>query len=170
MYTLRSIDGYIPVHSKKFSRMATLGYVCELASRRHPDKSSALRPFISCASSAIDLSQIKVYFNGYEQCVAFVIWARISENLEREYLGGRFRYPTLNEWNEGNRLWVIDFCAETGCIAQILGDLRDSVFSQIDRVRYFRVKGRLRMAKEINSTDKTTFMRSYCGSRSTASL
>lgn len=70
--------------------------------------------------------QCKLYMKK-EYPISFVSWAFISEEVEKRLLqnGGKMR---PEDWNTGDRLWIIDIVAPFGGIETMLNDLRKNEF------------------------------------------
>ncbi len=59
--------------------------------------------------------------------VAYVSWARVNEEVEARLKSGQVRLKP-NEWNCGDRNWIIDIIAPTGKADEIIKDLRENQF------------------------------------------
>lgn len=56
---------------------------------------------------AIELRQIKIFFDVAGRPIGFFTWAFLAEDVASEIKCGRM--PShLSEWNEGDELWIID--------------------------------------------------------------
>ena len=58
---------------------------------------------------AMALGQFRVIYSKRGP-IAFVLWASVSEEVEREFLHGRIRLRP-DEWKSGDRLWLIELVA-----------------------------------------------------------
>ncbi|ECX6625118.1 toxin-activating lysine-acyltransferase [Salmonella enterica] len=63
---------------------------------------------------AINHDQIKFLFDGKGMPLAYITWAYIAPDTEERLISDpEFRlHPS--EWNEGGRIWVLDFCCKPG--------------------------------------------------------
>lgn len=63
---------------------------------------------------AIQHQQIKFLFDTRGQPLAYVTWAYLAEDTETRLLHeSEFRlHPS--EWNEADRVWILDFCCKPG--------------------------------------------------------
>jgi len=70
--------------------------------------------------------QCKLYMKK-EYPISFVSWAFVSEEVEKRLLqnGGKMR---PEDWNTGDRLWIIDIVAPFGGIETMLNDIRKNEF------------------------------------------
>lgn len=72
------------------------------------------------------LDQAKLYMKD-NMPLAFASWARLSDDV-----AGRYRMPPYRlapgEWKSGNDIWIVDIIAPFGGGADVLKDLRESVF------------------------------------------
>jgi cytolysin-activating lysine-acyltransferase len=76
---------------------------------------------------ALLLEQFRVFY-GPDRPAAVALWAQVSEETEARLLQGE---GTLRaeEWNGGDRFWLIELVAPFGAVSEILDDLKTSVFS-----------------------------------------
>jgi cytolysin-activating lysine-acyltransferase len=94
---------------------------------------------INCLSAwvepAIMLKQIKFFFDRHGHPIGYLTWAYLTEDVENRM----FRDPKfllhVSEWNEGDRLWFLDFLAPTGFGSLILRHIRDDMFSTFKEAR-----------------------------------
>ncbi|WP_155847769.1 toxin-activating lysine-acyltransferase [Asticcacaulis benevestitus] len=78
------------------------------------------------AMPAILLEQFRVW-NGPNSPAAVALWATVSEETEaRLEAGGGKLSP--DEWQNGDRPWLIDLVAPFGATDEILADLASSIF------------------------------------------
>jgi cytolysin-activating lysine-acyltransferase len=67
---------------------------------------------------AIELRQIKIFFDASGKPVGFVTWAFLSDDVVRIVEGGGF-ISHLSEWNEGRDLWLIDLSIHRSGLASV---------------------------------------------------
>lgn len=76
---------------------------------------------------AILLEQFRI-FNGPNSPAAVAMWASVSEETEQRLLAGGNKLRP-DEWNNGDRKWLIELVAPFGAVDEIMADLRTSVFA-----------------------------------------
>jgi cytolysin-activating lysine-acyltransferase len=74
----------------------------------------------------IHLNQFRIY-RSKDRVIGFVTWAFVSEEVERQYLSGSYNMKP-QDWNCGERIWIIDFMAPFGHAKSIIHDLRQNIF------------------------------------------
>lgn len=79
------------------------------------------------AMPAILLEQFRVFY-GPNAPAAVAFWARISEETEQRLETGATKLRP-DEWQNGDRLWLIELVAPFGAQDEILQDLATSVFN-----------------------------------------
>lgn len=131
-------------------RAQFIGHVMQLAARTAHHNSVPLQVLADRALTAHSLEQAKLYFNDYGQCVGYVIWALLSPEVERRFLGTPDSSLHISEWNEGGSLWILDFVVPYGSLRYVMDDLRDQLFPHQACVTYFKYKNRKRMAKRMS--------------------
>lgn len=113
---------------------------------------------VALARSALQVGQMRVYVNTAHECVGFVIWATLTPDVERRYIGGKPRPLAEWEFSDGTSAWVLDFAVVPGLLRLVMKDLRDVVFKNHDQLTYYRQKGKRRLCKRISRNDRTSFM------------
>ncbi len=76
---------------------------------------------------ALILEQSKVYLKQGAPA-AYVSWARLSDAVAARYQAAPHQL-TLNDWNSGAQVWLIDMVVPFGGAAEVLKDLREKVFA-----------------------------------------
>ncbi|UOD27367.1 toxin-activating lysine-acyltransferase [Massilia violaceinigra] len=110
-------------------------------------------------SHALLQKTVKVYFDCDGNPVGYVVWAFIDHATEQRIIRTGDVYLDRAEWNEGESLWIMDLAAPNGNIKYILQDLRDRVFKDEHRLRYFRLKGGRKIFKELSRASPSYFFR-----------
>ncbi len=82
---------------------------------------------------------IKFYFNKRGDEVGFAAWAYLAPGVEEQFVRRGQWDLHIGEWNEGDRLWIIDLVAPHGHLRKIIEDL-DKIFDKFRTVSYCRVK------------------------------
>lgn len=166
MYSTAAIGGQLLPESESAKRSQELGLVCQFAAfMAHAQ--TPLGDLMPLLLNARRLQQLKVYLNGYGECVGYVIWALLTADVEEEFIENTPR--PLHDWefNDGTSAWILDMAVAQGSLPYVLEDLRDVVFSEHEELTYFRVKGGRTICKRVSRMDRTTFMSS--GRRGAAS-
>lgn len=61
------------------------------------------------------LSQLHLFFDeGDRQLQGYMTWAWFSKETEQRWKAGTMDAIHISEWNEGNRLWIVDFVTLPG--------------------------------------------------------
>jgi hemolysin-activating ACP:hemolysin acyltransferase len=158
MHSTFVTGGAFEPHSPFRRRAEELGLACQLAARLSVHAQTPLGGFVSLVHMAQQVGQFKVYLNGYDECVAYVLWALLSPDVEREYVDCNPRPLAEWEFNEGTSPWILDLAVAPGSLPYVLADLRDSVFKGYEHVTYFRAKSGRLTCKRISREDRTSFM------------
>jgi cytolysin-activating lysine-acyltransferase len=117
-------------------------------------------PYISkLVEPAIKHRRIRFFFDARGEPAAFVMWAHVSLETEHRFLATGNWNLHASEWNEGDRLWIIDFAAPTGCVRQVLANLRDEQFANEECICYFRVKGDQVISREMFRNEAVGFFK-----------
>lgn len=108
---------------------------------------------------AIRQGNIKFYFDIDGLPVGYVTWAYLDHQSQMELLKSHGISVRPIDWNCGDLLWIVDLLAPFGHIKYILRDLRDEVFSDQLKIRYFRLKKQICIAKEISRESNSYFFK-----------
>jgi cytolysin-activating lysine-acyltransferase len=105
---------------------------------------------------ALHHGKVKFFFNDDGDLVGHVIWAMLAEDVERRVLEEERFDLHESEWNEGTRLWIVDFLMPYGNLKYAFRELRDNVLCHVESARYMRIKKGKFVAIEIerNSWEK----------------
>lgn len=155
-YSLSTIGG--KPDETGLRRAKTVGFICDLGRDSHFHAQIGLGALMEMLDSAIQLEQIKIYFNDYGECMGYVAWALLAPDVEKRFLSGKDRSLHIIEWNEGTSLWIIDFLVPKGSLPYVLRDMRDNLFKDHDTVTYFRFKNGRRIVKRLCRQDIGSFL------------
>jgi hemolysin-activating ACP:hemolysin acyltransferase len=158
MHSTAAIGGRLGPDSVAASQSQDLGLVCQFAARLPGHTQTPLGGMMSLLLNARRVGQLKIYLNGYDECVGYVVWAFLTPEVEDEFISGQPRPLAEWEFNDGTSPWILDMAVEQGSLPYVLEDLRDVVFRDHEQLSYFRVKGGRRMCKRVSRLDRTTFM------------
>ncbi|HAY0636335.1 ACP:hemolysin acyltransferase (hemolysin-activating protein) [Serratia rubidaea] len=99
---------------RRWSAQEQIGFAvsCMLYNRNY-----SLYPVLSIqywTEFAIQHDQIKFLFDTRGHPLAYVTWACLEEDTEARLINDpEFRLHPA-EWNEGDRIWILDFCCKPG--------------------------------------------------------
>lgn len=117
--------------------LSMLGEIAWLMAQSPLHRSWPLESLMQWVAPALALKQCRTYHRD-QRPVAYVSWARLSRETEEAYvLNPRGLQPA--NWNNGQRLWVIDLIAPFGDGGTVIRDLRTGLFRD-EVVRALRVK------------------------------
>jgi hemolysin-activating ACP:hemolysin acyltransferase len=157
-YSLCVPGGRPDPESRDFVRALQVGFCCNFAMKFARLSGAKLGDLIRLIEGAAQSEQLKIYFNGYGDCVGYVIWAFLSPPVEAEYLAGNLRPLELWEYSEGVNAWVLDMAVRPGSLRHVLEDLRDVVFRDRESLTYARTKSGRPVFKRIHREDCSTFL------------
>jgi cytolysin-activating lysine-acyltransferase len=75
----------------------------------------------------IILEQFRI-FHGQDRPAAVALWARVSEETEQRLMAGGAKLRP-DEWQNGDRYWLVELVAPFGAGDEILADLKTSIFA-----------------------------------------
>lgn len=158
MHSVCAIGGEIKPGSPVIPRAFNLGLLCQFAARLPGHAQMPLGSFVQLAVAAQQVGQLKLYFNGYDECVGYVMWGLLTPDVEREFISGKPRALAEWEYSDGSSAWILDMATAPGSLRYVLEDLRDVVFEGHEQLTYFRVKGGRRMCKRVSRQDASSFI------------
>jgi cytolysin-activating lysine-acyltransferase len=117
----------------------TRGHLAYLMARHHAYREYPLAVMTDWLEVPIALDQVQVFFDAATHApVGYVTWALLSDDVERRWLNDPSTLLHCSEWNEGDRLWIMDFVAPFGHASDIARHLRRHGFAGHDRARSVR--------------------------------
>ncbi|MBK6616097.1 toxin-activating lysine-acyltransferase [Ottowia sp.] len=104
-----------------------LGHVVELLlqTSRSSFRMSSLKYWVK---PAIELGQIKIFFDKSGTAVGFCTWAYVGDDLAAKLGSQDVLALHLSEWNEGLNLWFVDFVALNGYAFTIARWMKRNMF------------------------------------------
>lgn len=157
----RNFQNIFDVPTKKSrEEVAHLGFAVRLMSNSSAHSRLPVVYIKDVLDQAFRHKQIRYFFNADGEPVGYVVWAKITIDVQKKILETGSWNLHKSEWNEGEILWVVDFLALYGNLNFILQSLRDDVFSNFSSVRYIRFKNNKAIFKEIARDNFCRFMRS----------
>jgi len=76
---------------------------------------------------AIAKEQFRLYKDKENKPVGLILWAYVDEDIDKKLELGIGKLG-LNDWNSGDKLWIIDLIAPMGGGDKMLEELKDTVF------------------------------------------
>ncbi|WP_017346045.1 toxin-activating lysine-acyltransferase [Pantoea sp. A4] len=73
---------------------------------------------------AINHHQIKFFFDGHNQPLGYITWAYLEADTELRMLNDEKFNLHPSEWNEGGRIWLLDFCCAPGYSLEVIKKLK----------------------------------------------
>lgn len=116
----------------------SLGMAADLMSRSAPYQGYAVACLNEWIKPAILLNQILFFRNLGGVAVGYATWALLSEDVERRLINDPCVLLHLSEWNEGDRLWIMDMVVINGDVRHFIGQIYDAFASSYSRVKYLR--------------------------------
>jgi len=78
---------------------------------------------------AIRHRQYKIIYDERGNPLGYFIWAGLADDVHQRMIRGGPWHLHISEWNEGERYWIVDFCAPAGYIKDVINLIRGaSVF------------------------------------------
>lgn len=115
-------------HAEQLARrLPFAGHAAWLMMRSQPHRMMFLQDLEWRVFPPLLLEQCKLYFDNKagQLPVAFVSWARLSDEAERDYVASQRIAP--GAWNSGEHLWLVDFVAPFGATRAVLSDIHGGV-------------------------------------------
>lgn len=83
------------------------------------------------------LCQYTLFYDASANLVGYMTWAFLAEDTEQRLIGDPAILLHLSEWNEGDRLWIMDFVVLNGDVRRFvqLGKNRLSQFEEAKSLR-----------------------------------
>lgn len=117
---------------------SALGAVSMLAMKSANHKYLFVSDYEWLVMPPVALKQFVLFRTEKNEPIAFISWARISEDVEKRLLSGSIKLKP-QEWNSGDKLYIIDMISPFGIGKEILKQLNDKMFNDKD-VRIIRPK------------------------------
>lgn len=117
----------------------TLGHVAYLMSKSNAYQSYPMACLVAWIEPAIAVQQIKIFFDVQGRSpVGYITWALLAPDVEKRWLHDPKVLLHFSEWNEGEKLWVMDLVAPFGHCQDIVRYARDQMFKDHDMVYSLR--------------------------------
>ncbi len=82
-----------------------------------------IQHFNSVVLPPVQLNQYRIYHDAKKRPVGFVSWAMLSDKSEDKFLN-KSEKLTLEEWNSGDKIYIMEFIAPFGHAQKIAEDLK----------------------------------------------
>ena len=86
---------------------------------------------------AIRHEQIHFFRDEFGQVCGYMTWAWLADDTERRLIHDPDVLLHLSEWNEGDRLWILDFLVHTGDVRLWVGEAQ-SLFVEVAEANWLR--------------------------------
>lgn len=110
-------------------RVEQLGLVASLMCRSTARQDYPLSYLTKWIEPAIAHRQIYYAFGDRGRPLAYWTWALLASEVEHRLMNARHMWLHESEWNEGDRLWILDFVAPHGYVRDIVKHLHGSFFA-----------------------------------------
>jgi cytolysin-activating lysine-acyltransferase len=87
---------------------------------------------------AILLRQIKFFFDYKGRPIGYMTWAFLAADVEEKWISDPKTLLHFSEWNEGDRLWIMDFVAPGGFATTIARYASQNMFPGHSEARSLR--------------------------------
>jgi hemolysin-activating ACP:hemolysin acyltransferase len=84
---------------------------------------------------AIRHHRIKVFYNTLADPIGYVVWAHLASDVEHRWMSTGVLGLHLSEWNEGDRLWLVDGMVAPGYVSGAIDVALSSLFPEARSVR-----------------------------------
>lgn len=158
MSIIHPLLGELKPSSLTYDHALAIGLAFQFAAGSPHHRDQPLSGFAILVRNALQVGNMRVYVNQARECVGYVIWATLTPDVERRFIGGKPRALAEWEFNDGTSAWILDFGVTPGLLSHVMSDLRDVVFKEHDHLTYYRHKGKRRLCKRISRSDRTSFM------------
>jgi cytolysin-activating lysine-acyltransferase len=107
----------------------TRGHIAFLMTQHPLYQEFPLACLTAWIETPIDIDQIKVFFNPDTGLpVGYVTWAWLAPDVEQRWLTDPDATLHFSEWNEGDRLWIMDLVAPFGHAYDIVRYMKREMF------------------------------------------
>lgn len=137
-FGLTGIHGQAAGHVAERAR--NIGLACMLAGRKTHHAKAPLSRLVRQLECALAHDQIKFYFNDFGQCMGYVCWAWLTDEIVDRVWQEPDYALHLSEWHEGTRAHIVDLVVPDGALRAVLADVRESLFAGHDSFTYIRWK------------------------------
>jgi cytolysin-activating lysine-acyltransferase len=87
---------------------------------------------------AILLRQIKFFFDYKGRPIGYLTWAFLAPDVEEKWIADPRTLLHFSEWNEGDRLWIMDLVAPSGFARMIARYATENMFPEHTEARALR--------------------------------
>lgn len=102
--------------------------------------------------------QYEFYVDQVGRIAGFVTWAVTDAEGTNLLLEYGCNSLSKTQWSAGEDLWIIDFVALDGNLAEMIAALRDTRFANQQTVTYIRRKKNMRLVKQLSREDRNSFV------------
>lgn len=107
----------------------TRGHVAYLMAQQPRYREYPMACLTAWIETPIDIDQIKVFFNPKSNFpIGYFTWAWLAPDVEERWLNDPGATLHYSEWNEGDRLWIMDFVAPFGHAFDMVRHIQQHMF------------------------------------------
>jgi cytolysin-activating lysine-acyltransferase len=115
------------------------GHVASLMTQHPEYREYPMACLTAWIETPIELDQIKVFFDpGTGVPIGYVTWAFLAPDVEHRWLNDPTATLHFSEWNEGDRLWIMDLVAPRGHAYDIARYMQRDMFPTHAQAQWLR--------------------------------
>lgn len=115
----------------------------------------SIAAMLAWVMTPIRLGQIIFIFNPDGRPLGYATWAYLADETEAGFRDGSLDLLSIEDWNDGEHLWIVDVVAPYGNVNQLASALRATLQERHHRFEFIRQRrgklqhgvGRLRQSK-----------------------
>lgn len=116
-----------------------LGCVSSLMSKSETYRKRPISYLKFWIDSAIELDQVKVFFDDDSRPVGYIVWAYLSPEVVQKLLTGNYiLHPS--EWNEGPSPWIVDMYMPKGRLQMVKDFLVEDSYTKGSDIFWVRTR------------------------------
>lgn len=128
-----------PIQIPQFIALeSTIGAISLLAIKSQSHKYLFISDLEWLVIPAVAQKQFTLIRNSKNEPIAFISWAKVSEDVEKRLLSGSIKLQP-KDWNSGDKSYVIDVISPFAPIKEILKQLPETSFKK-DQIKILRPK------------------------------
>jgi cytolysin-activating lysine-acyltransferase len=125
--------------NERAAEVATaLGLVASIQLISDFHRSLAISTLGSWAFNAFRHKQLHIFFSIDGRPIGYVIWGQFEQAFERKYCDSPDAPIHPNDWNEGDRLWILDLVVLGGYFREVAHHMKSVLFPEYAEARWLR--------------------------------
>jgi len=137
-------------------RSEKLGLVAQLMYQSRVYQSYPLACLRYWIEPAIELQQIQFLFDHEGTPLAYWTWAFLAPDVEYRLIHDPKVLLHESEWNEGNKLWIMDLVASRGYLRSVISYMKSSIFLNYEKAHSLR-RDRDGVVRKVSTWSNRTF-------------